>query len=129
VPGHASPDGAADAINGCAARLPVPPEQAEAIARILDHLSEEIRESAGMLRCSDHDSVPAGAPGCASCDQWSIVDLVTHDLSRRGIKSRFGPEADLRAAAHAAAQLLEALGVRPVVPPDDSAVPGAASMR
>src|SRR5450755_1773278 len=33
-----------------AERLPVPPGQAEATARILDRLAEEIREAAAMLR-------------------------------------------------------------------------------
>ena len=32
--------------------LPVPPEQVEAKARILDRLSEELAEAAGMLRRS-----------------------------------------------------------------------------
>ncbi len=39
-----------------AERLPVPPDQAEATARILDRLSEEIQEAAAMLR-----GVPAAA--------------------------------------------------------------------
>lgn len=33
-----------------AERLPVPPDQAEATARILDRVAEEIAEAAGMLR-------------------------------------------------------------------------------
>jgi hypothetical protein len=99
-----------------AQRLPVPPSQAEAVARILDRLGEEIREAAGTLRGSGHAPISAATPGSASCDPWSIVDLVTHDLSRRGIKSRFGSEADLSMAAESAARLLEALGLRPAVP-------------
>jgi hypothetical protein len=126
VPGHASPDGPDDTVGGVAKCMPLLPEQAEAVARVLDRLSEEIRESASALRCSDHNPAPTAVQGYASCDQWSVVDLVTHDLSLRGIKSRFGREVDLRAAAQAAAQLLKALGVRPVGPGDDSAVHGAA---
>ncbi len=42
-----------------------------------------------------------------------------HDLSSHGIKSRYGPEANLGVAARCAAELLEALGVAAVV--DDEA--------
>ena len=42
-----------------------------------------------------------------------------HDLARDGIKSRFGDETDLGEAVTAAAALLEALGVAPVVPDDE----------
>ena len=35
-----------------AGHLPVPPAQAEHVARILDRLSEEIAEAAGMLRAA-----------------------------------------------------------------------------
>jgi hypothetical protein len=69
---HVSPEVAAvDTVGGVltdlvelAERLPVPPERAEATARILDRLSEEIREAAGMLRAAIRPridgSVPAG---------------------------------------------------------------------
>ncbi len=46
--------------------LPVPPDQAEATARILDRLAGEISQTAGMLRASAasvpriDDSIPAG---------------------------------------------------------------------
>jgi hypothetical protein len=42
-----------------AERLPVPPGQAEAAARILDRLAEEIAEAAGLVRSAAHDG-PAG---------------------------------------------------------------------
>jgi hypothetical protein len=42
-----------------AERLPVPPGQAEAAARILDRLAEEIAEAAGLVRAAAHDG-PAG---------------------------------------------------------------------
>jgi hypothetical protein len=35
-----------------AERMPVPPDQAEATARILDRLAEEITEAAGMVRAA-----------------------------------------------------------------------------
>jgi hypothetical protein len=35
-----------------AERLPVPPDKAEAVARKLDRLAEEITEAAGMLRAA-----------------------------------------------------------------------------
>jgi len=55
---HASPEVAAvQTVGGVltdlvevAELLPVPPDQAEATARILDRLAEEITEAAGMLR-------------------------------------------------------------------------------
>ncbi len=37
---------------GVAERFPVPAGQVEAVARILDRLSEEIAEAAGLLRAS-----------------------------------------------------------------------------
>ena len=47
--------------------------------------------------------------------------LVTRELVRDGVKSRFGPEADLSEVCGQAARLLEGLGVVPVVPADDPA--------
>src|SRR6266851_3773737 len=72
---HASPEVAAvETVGGVltdlvevAERLPVPPDQAEPVSRILDRLSEEIAEAAGMLRGAPpvtrprlDGSVPAG---------------------------------------------------------------------
>jgi len=51
-----------------AERLPVPADQAEPVARILDRLSEEITEAAAMLRGAEparprlDGSLPAGDP-------------------------------------------------------------------
>jgi hypothetical protein len=101
-----------------AERLPVPPGQARDVARILDRLAEEIGEAAGMLRVvSGTVSAPAGP----AYNPWGIVRLVTRELVRAGVKSRFGPEADLSEVCGQAARLLEALGVVPVVPPGDPA--------
>jgi len=47
------------------------------------------------------------------------VTVIMHDLSSHGIKSHYGAEADLGAAAQHAAALLEALGVAAVVPDDE----------
>lgn len=44
-------------------------------------------------------------------DPYAIVNLVMQDLAKRGIKSRFGPEADIRLAAECVAQMLAALDV------------------
>lgn len=99
--------------------LSVPPSEAEAVARVLDRLSEEIRQAAVMLRGSGHTPTLAATPGSVLCDPWSVVDLVTYDLARRGIKSQFGSEADLTTASQAATRLLEALGLRSVAQTDD----------
>jgi len=37
-------------LAGVAKQLPVPPDRAEAVARKLDRLAQEIAEAAGMLR-------------------------------------------------------------------------------
>jgi hypothetical protein len=109
-----------------AMRLPVLLTQTEAVARHLDRLSEEIRQAAETLR----DRARAATPGRAWNDPWSVVDLVTFDLARRGVKSQFGSEADLGAAAEAAARLLEALGLHSVALLDeDSAVRGPTGQR
>lgn len=93
----------------------VPSSQAEAVACVLDRLSGEVKQAAAMLRgSSGHTSVMVATQGSALCDPWSVVDLVTYDLARRGIKSQFGQEADLSAAAQAAARLLEALGLHSI---------------
>jgi len=55
-------------------------------------------------------------PEAPQANPWTVVNLTMHDLSSHGIKSRFGTEADLGAAAQHAALLLEALGVAAVVP-------------
>jgi hypothetical protein len=68
------------------------------------------------------------APEHPSADPWGIVDLIAHDLAAHGIKSRFGPEADFGRAAIAAAGVLEALAVLPLVR-DDGPVPPAARAR
>jgi hypothetical protein len=52
-------------------------------------------------------------------DPWTIIALVTHDLSAHGIKASYGPEVDLRVAVTHAAALLEALGVAAVVPEEE----------
>jgi hypothetical protein len=44
-----------------AERLPVPPEQAEATARILDRLAEEIAEAAGLVRAAVQDGPTDGS--------------------------------------------------------------------
>ena len=62
----------------------------------------------------------ARLPERPSADPWWIVHIVLHDLSRAGIKDRFGPEAHLGAAATAAAALLEALGVEAVIEREDT---------
>jgi len=121
---HASPEVAAVATVGAvltdlvevAERLPVPADQAEATARILDRLAEEITEAAGMLRGATAPEIrlPQSDPG-PSCDPWSIVSAVTRELARDGVKTRFGADTDLTAACGHAAGLLEALGVVPVV--------------
>ena len=61
-------------------------------------------------------------PDRPQCDPWSVVTRTMHDLSRDGIKSRYGAEAHLGEAVRHAARLLEALGVAAVVPddPDES---------
>lgn len=43
-----------------AERLPVRPEQVEQVARIMDRLSEELREAAAMLRSLAVPQPPAG---------------------------------------------------------------------
>jgi hypothetical protein len=100
-----------------AERLPVPPEQAEATARILDRLSEEITEAAAMLRgVTAPASSRAAADRGPSCDPWHILSVITRDLARTGVTTRFGAGADRVAAAGHAASLLRSLGVAPVVP-------------
>jgi hypothetical protein len=64
-------------------------------------------------------AIPPAPPPCAGpripqCDPWAVVNLVMHDLSSHGIKSRYGAETDLGEAARHAALLLEALGVAAV---------------
>jgi len=54
-------------------------------------------------------------PEHPSADPWSVVHLIVSDLASHGVKSRFGAEADFGAAAVAAAELLTALGVTPVL--------------
>jgi hypothetical protein len=68
-------------------------------------------------------------PEHPSADLWGIVHLIAHDLAAHGIKSRFGPEADFGRAAIAAAGVLEALAVLPLVRDDDGPVPPAARER
>jgi hypothetical protein len=58
-------------------------------------------------------------PEHPAADPWGIVHVVAHDLSAHGIKSRFGSEADFGHAAVAAAGLLSALGVQPLVSDDE----------
>ena len=64
---------------------------------------------AGRLREPEH---PAADP-------WGIVHVVAADLAAHGIKRQFGAEADFGKAAIAAAALLEALAVRPLIRDDD----------
>jgi hypothetical protein len=91
-----------------------PPGRDEVVAAALDDLAAQITHAASTLRWPN--PVPPGtAPSQdARCDPQSILDLVMDDLSRRGIKSAFGPEADLADAARSAARLLQALGVTPM---------------
>lgn len=87
-----------------------------ATADALDRLAEQVSQVAAMLRAGERVEGLAAGPAEPPCDPWSIVDLVTNDLSRRGIKTRFGAESDLVGAARSAAQLLQALGLRPISP-------------
>jgi hypothetical protein len=127
VTDHAKPEAAtAESVSGVHSEhaeatqwQPVPSSQAEAVARVLDRLSNEIRQAAVMLRSTGHTPALAATPASVLCDPWSVVDLVTYDLARRGIKSQFGPEADLTTAAQAATRLLEALGLRSVAQTDE----------
>jgi hypothetical protein len=57
-------------------------------------------------------------------DPWSIVHPVMSDLAAHGVKSSYGPDADFGAAAAAAASLLTAMGVYPLVRDDDPPGPG-----
>jgi hypothetical protein len=91
-----------------------PPGRDEVVATALDDLAAQIKHAASTLRCPD-PAPPGTVPSQdARCDLQSIIDLVMDDLSRRGIKSALGPEADLADAARSAARLLQALGVTPM---------------
>lgn len=61
-------------------------------------------------------------PEHPSADPWSVVSVVIGDVAGRGIKSKFG---DLSEPARSAADLLSALGVTPVIPPDDAPEAGS----
>lgn len=61
-------------------------------------------------------SGPIREPAHPTCDPWSIVSVVIHHLAATATKSKFG---DLRGAVQAAADLLVALDVEPVISPDD----------
>jgi hypothetical protein len=131
---HASPEVAAvQTVGGVltdlvevAEMLPVPPGQSRDVARILDRLSEEISEAAQMLRAASGTvSAPAAAPPGPAYNPWGVVRLVTRELARDKIKSRFGPEAGLSEVVGHAARLLEALGVVPVAPAGDDGLSAA----
>lgn len=47
-------------------------------------------------------------------DPYTIVNLVMQELARRGVKSHYGPEVNLREAAEHAAAMLNAMDA-PVV--------------
>jgi hypothetical protein len=64
-------------LGGVADVLPVQPEQVEAKARILDRLSEELAEAAGMLR--------RGAPG-------GPTQLGNHPASAGGLNDPHPPQ-------------------------------------
>jgi hypothetical protein len=64
-------------------------------------------------------------PAHPSADPWAIVHVIVADLAAHGIKSRFGAEADFGQAATAAAALLSALDVRPLVRDDDDVTEAA----
>lgn len=51
-------------------------------------------------------------------DSWVLVELVVQLLAERGVRARFGPDTDLRAAADTAADLLRVLGVKAAPPAD-----------
>jgi hypothetical protein len=53
-----------------AEQLPVPPAQAEATARILDRLAEEITDAAGMLRGARPESAPRRADLSPAFPAW-----------------------------------------------------------
>jgi hypothetical protein len=61
-------------------------------------------------------------PAHPCADPWAIVHVIAADLAAHGIKSRFGAEADFGQAATAAAALLSALDVRPLVRDDDDVI-------
>jgi hypothetical protein len=91
-----------------------PPGRDEVVAAALDDLATQIKHAASALRYPDPAPPGTPPPQGARCDPQSIIDLVMDDLSRRGIKAAFGPEADLADAARSAARLLQALGVTPM---------------
>ncbi|GAA4506316.1 hypothetical protein GCM10023191_063230 [Actinoallomurus oryzae] len=47
-------------------------------------------------------------------DPYTVVNMVMQELARRGVKSHYGPEINLREAAEHAAAMLDAMGA-PVV--------------
>jgi hypothetical protein len=59
-------------------------------------------------------------PAHPAADPWSVVSVIIHDLASHAIKSSYGPDADFGRAAIAAARLLEALGVQPLIRDDDA---------
>lgn len=81
------------------------------MADALEHLADQISQAADDLRCPDPGLASAESQRHAWYEPRSVVDLVMYELSKRGIKSEFGPEADLASAERSAARLLSALGV------------------
>jgi hypothetical protein len=57
---------------------------------------------------------PPPEPPLPYLDPWTLLTRVCHDLARDAVKSTF-TDARLSDAVRAAASLLEALGVRPMI--------------
>jgi hypothetical protein len=116
-----------------AAAEPLAPDREQVVADALDNLAGQIRQAAGALRHPDDEPADSGTRQHEWCDPWSIVDLVTRELSRLGITTASGPGADHAAAVRSAAQLLADLGVaapdrqRPASPSDQAGYAGQAS--
>jgi hypothetical protein len=104
IPGPAEPE-------GLQASPPQASERGQVVANALDDLAGQISQAASDLRGPDPDPARAESRQLPWCEARSIVDLVMHDLTRRGIKTDFGPEADLASAERSAGSLLSALGV------------------
>jgi hypothetical protein len=89
---------------------PLPSGQGQ-VADALDNLADQIRQAATVLRCPEPQPASVRARQLDWYEPRSVVDLVMYELSQQGIKSEFGPEADLASAERSAALLLSALGV------------------
>jgi len=93
------------------ASQPAGPRQSHAVADALDDLAGQIKDAASAHRHPDQDTASAEAGPVAGSDPRAIVELVTDELSRRGIKPGTGAGADLARAEASAARLLADLGI------------------